>query len=467
MALRMPLLVLVLLASGCNQQADPGVPTKPVVRDSTEGSQQIAPRIDYHQHLASPAEAGLWNGTRLPEIELPAAVAQALRSRGELVKDKSALAKLFTHDAVVLNSWSPGARWMRGRTAVTGYLTAAFGGAHRLVPQAYRADGAHAHVVGYYTRAKDGAGKPFGYFQIALERGDDGQWRVAAESPTFPSDAAVQAPITAEKLIMMLDEAGIHRAVVLSDAFLFGGKSDMESESTVPHDRVRAENDWTAQQIAQYPTRLVAFCSFNPLVDYAIAELDRCAKDGRFRGLKLHLWESRVDLQNVMHVKKLREVFVRANEHRLPIIVHVGNNESKSTAADNVQTFLHEIVAAAPDVVVQIAHLWGGQGFSAEALGAYARAVSTGDPAAKNLYFDVAEVVFVTHLQGISDKALPEVASAIRQIGLERILYGSDGALVGHATPAEGWAQFRKEVPLTDAEFDTIANNIAPYMRDE
>ena len=29
MALRMPLLVLVLLSSGCNQQADPGVPTKP------------------------------------------------------------------------------------------------------------------------------------------------------------------------------------------------------------------------------------------------------------------------------------------------------------------------------------------------------------------------------------------------------------------------------------------------------
>ena len=84
-----------------------------------------------------------------------------------------------------------------------------------------------------------------------------------------------------------------------------------------------------------------------------------------------------------MHVKKLREVFVRANEHRLPIIVHVGNNESKSTAADNVQTFLHEIVAAAPDVVVQITHLWGGQGFSVEALGAYARAVSTGDPVAK------------------------------------------------------------------------------------
>ena len=97
------------------------------------------------------------------------------------------------------------------------------------------------------------------------------------------------------------------------------------------------------------------------------------------------------------HVKKLREVFIRANEHRLAIIVHVGNNESKSTAADNVQTFLHKIVAAAPDVVVQVAHLWGGQGFSAEALGAYARAVSTGDPAAKNLS------------QSLSEAALPRM----------------------------------------------------------
>jgi hypothetical protein len=97
MGLRIPLLVLVLLASGCNQQADPRVPTKPVVRDSTEGSQQIAPRTDYHQHLASPAEAGLWNGTRLPEIELPAAVAQALRSRGELVKGQERSGEALYH----------------------------------------------------------------------------------------------------------------------------------------------------------------------------------------------------------------------------------------------------------------------------------------------------------------------------------------------------------------------------------
>ena len=109
MALRIPLLVLVLLASGCNQQADLRVPTKPVVRDSTEGSQQIAPRTDYHQHLASPAAggAGGWDSTWRGLSCRGRRGSGIAIARGELVKDKSALAKLFTHDAVVLKFMEP------------------------------------------------------------------------------------------------------------------------------------------------------------------------------------------------------------------------------------------------------------------------------------------------------------------------------------------------------------------------
>ena len=39
---------------------------------------------------------------------------------------------------------------------------------------------------------------------------------------------------------------------------------------------VKAENDWTAQQVAQYPDRLRAFCSVNPLKPYALDEVARC-----------------------------------------------------------------------------------------------------------------------------------------------------------------------------------------------
>jgi hypothetical protein len=51
-------------------------------------------------------------------------------------------------------------------------------------------------------------------------------------------------------------------------------------------------------------------------------------------------------------------------------------------------------------------------------------------------------------------------------VGLRRILFGSDLSLPNGNPPArEAWANFRAAVPLTDAEFRTIARNVAPYLR--
>ena len=51
----------------------------------------------------------------------------------------------------------------------------------------------------------------------------------------------------------------------------------------------------------------------------------------------------------------------------------------------------------------------------------------------------------------------------MRQIGFERLLYGSDGAVGGHG-PREYWASF-KALPLTPAELRALATNVAPYLR--
>jgi hypothetical protein len=56
------------------------------------------------------------------------------------------------------------------------------------------------------------------------------------------------------------------------------------------------------------------------------------------------------------------------------------------------------------------------------------------------------------------------VTRRIRQIGVERILYGSDAAVGTNLRPREGWAAFRR-LPLTEGEFKKIAGNVAPYLR--
>jgi uncharacterized protein len=280
--------------------------------------------------------------------------------------------------------------------------------------------------------------------------------------------AEPQDPITAERLIGLLDAAGIHRAVVLSGAFTFGGRSfDPERNTRSPEELaalVRAENDWTAREVAQYPERLIAFCSFHPQAESAMAELARCADQPVFRGIKLHLEESDVDLTNRGHAEAVRRVFAEANRRRLPIVIHPRNNRMDAVAT--TEAFLRTVLPAAPDVPVQIAHLHGGGAFSEPALALYARAIAAGDPATHNLLFDVTDIAATARQVGPDSEAvMHRIVALMRQMGLERMLYGSDPAVYGRAAPREGWAEFKRVMPLTDAEVARIAGNMAPYLR--
>src|SRR3954464_15874856 len=46
----------------------------------------------------------------------------------------------------------------------------------------------------------------------------DGAWRIASETPTFPGPV-IREPLDAKRLVALLDEAGIQRALVLSTAY--------------------------------------------------------------------------------------------------------------------------------------------------------------------------------------------------------------------------------------------------------
>jgi predicted TIM-barrel fold metal-dependent hydrolase len=66
--------------------------------------------------------------------------------------------------------------------------------------------------------------------------------------------------INANQLVSLLDEAGIRRAAVLSAAYMYGSPSRTVADELA---KVRAENDWTAEQVAQYPDRLMGFCEMD------------------------------------------------------------------------------------------------------------------------------------------------------------------------------------------------------------
>jgi predicted TIM-barrel fold metal-dependent hydrolase len=224
-------------------------------------------------------------------------------------------------------------------------------------------------------------------------------------------------------------------------------------------EQVRGENDWAIAQVSRHPDRLVAFCGTNPLKQHAIDELKRCAKLPAVKGMKLHFANSRIDLKNVEHVQRVRAFFAAANAARMPIAAHLWSGPGYGR--EHSEIFVKEILPAAPEITIQIMHLAGaGPSYGPDAaLAVYAEAAGAGNPAMKNVYFDTAAV------SGREPAEVLElIAKRLRAIGLKRILFATDFDGLRGLAPAEGWKAFRK-LPLTEQEFETIAANVAPYLR--
>jgi predicted TIM-barrel fold metal-dependent hydrolase len=276
----------------------------------------------------------------------------------------------------------------------------------------------------------------------------------------FARKSASEPLVDADQLVRLLDDAGIARALVFSNAYYFSRSAD---ERPGEYEQVKAENDWTLAQVRRHPDRLAAACSVNPRRDHAVAEIERCAASGGFRALKLHFDASGIDLTNAQHVAAVRRAFAAANRVHLPIVVHL-QSEAGEYGAEQARIFLAQIVPAAPDVPVTVAHLWGGGLYGPgpeKALTEFADAFQRLDRATANLWFDLAQASMMVRKH--SDRA--RLVERMRRIGFARLLYGSDGPEWNGVPPKQHWEELRQCMPLTRPELDSVARNVAPYLR--
>jgi hypothetical protein len=94
--------------------------------------------------------------------------------------------------------------------------------------------------------------------------------------------------------------------------------------------------------------------------DYALAELERCAKNPRTRrGIKLHFGNADVQMEDPAQMEKLKAVFRAANAHRMAIVVHMRASFYSEPAVrpDQARAFLEQLLPIATDIPIQIAHL--------------------------------------------------------------------------------------------------------------
>jgi hypothetical protein len=158
-------------------------------------------------------------------------------------------------------------------------------------------------------------------------------------------------------------------------------------------------------------------------------------------------------------------VFTAANANRMAIVVHMRPSVTRRRpyGAAQARRFMDVLLPAAPEVPVQIAHLTGAGGYddpaTDEALGVFVDAIGRADERTTRLYFDVSGVAGIGEWAGKADR----IATRIRQVGVARVFYGSDGT-TDLLEPRDAWAAFR-QLPLSNEEFRTIGSNVAPYLR--
>lgn len=267
----------------------------------------------------------------------------------------------------------------------------------------------------------------------------------------------------AEDVLREMDRNGIGQAVLVSMAYMYGiPELDFPDESG----RVRRENDFVIEQAGRAPNRLVAFCSVQPLRDYAPGEVRRCAGYDAVRGIKLHMANSDVDLHDEEEVAALAEIFSRAAEEGLGLLIHL-RPRGPGYGEEEIRVFLEELLPHADNTPVQLAHLGGGGMVDLATFRAVrdlAGQVSEHD----NLWFDLS-AVYLRERDAPSDTggraAVRQnrwrVARLIDELGPGRILFGSDWDA---RAVSDTLGPLRNSPWLTPDQLAEILANRAPYL---
>lgn len=262
-------------------------------------------------------------------------------------------------------------------------------------------------------------------------------------------------------LVRELDAAGIERAVVLSVGYSF---ADERKNLTDPDRLTREENDWTSEQVTKNAPRLIGFCSANPLRPVALEELERCLGLPGMTGIKVHLGNAGITLRDPAHLARIQQLFALAQRRRAPVLIHMRARGGTNYGAEDARIFLDEVVAQAPGIEIVVAHLGASSpGYpqqNDEVMAVFAAAAERKDRRMANVYIDVS--ANVTEELTAADAAL--VAQRIRQVGVRRVLYGSDLSAPGGSI-GRGWEIFRTKVPLTEEELQQIMSNRTRFAR--
>ena len=192
------------------------------------------------------------------------------------------------------------------------------------------------------------------------------------------------------RMIAIADRMGIDRFCV------YGGMSWTKDPSP---DTFRQYNDQVLQAIAKFPDRAFGFVYLNPKhVEASLAELERCVANGPMVGVKL--W-----IAHRCSAPELDPIVKRAAELKAVIYQHTWFNITGNDPGESTPDDLAQLAARHPDVPLICGHTGGD----------WERGLRVIRPF-NNVYSDLAG----------SDPVAGYTEMAVRELGAERVIYGTD-----------------------------------------
>lgn len=277
---------------------------------------------------------------------------------------------------------------------------------------------------------------------------------------------------SADAILMYLEAAGFERGTVLSGGYLCGAPFLPYCPDRDLELRVRRENNFAALQAARHPERLRALMSFDPLQDFALREIERCAELG-MAGIKLHFACNQIDVANPKHLEKLRAAFKGAAEKDLPLLVHY-RGFAGPYDPESFRTFMDEVVLKSPGVEVQFAHCTGYGDFDGETEAVFRALIDYRNDhpeLADHLWVDMSGTMidevtareYPDFFKESTDGDLTRLAQALRDWGLDRTLFGSDYAASRSMNTRDYSRLVLERLPLSEKETEELFSNTGPF----
>ena len=261
-------------------------------------------------------------------------------------------------------------------------------------------------------------------------------------------------------IYVILKNAAVDRIDLISMAHVFSSEEfgGFKNEREL----VEKENNYVASARDKYPKKVRAFCSVDPLRDYALDELERCRTGLGMDGIKLHHNANQVYLTVPEHLAKVKRVFHFAADHKLPILLHFDNSHRRFGKPD-VDLLVGSILKDLKPIDMRIAHFGTSGGFSQRTRGFLNAFIDqfAVEPALKKhrITFDISAVALDKDSEGVrrlTEEDFAVLRRYIQRLGPERVAFGTDYPLY---TPIEYAAILTGRVGLTDREMRSILKN--------